>query len=133
MNVHCLLHGVFLLFTYVTSVSASSACQANQTIHRDVAILGGGATGTYAVIYLHDLNQSVALIEKNPKLGGHTNTYVDPRTGQTTDYGVEQYINNKVASDFLTRLRIPFSVRTPTQQNQALFDFSRGAPFHRCI
>lgn len=128
MKLHCLLSTVFFLFIHVTSASASSACQTDETIHRDVAILGGGATGTYAAIQLHDLNQSVALIERKPRLGGHTNTYVDPTTGQTTDYGVEQYINNADARDFLTRLQVPFTVRTPTHQNQALFDFSRGTP-----
>jgi len=44
-----------------------------ETIHRDVCILGGGSSGTYAAIRLsQDLGKSVVVIEKAGRLGGHT-------------------------------------------------------------
>lgn len=54
-------------------------------ITRDVCVLGGGASGTYAAIRLRELGQSVALVEKQDHLGGHTRTYHDPDTGTTID------------------------------------------------
>jgi len=43
---------------------ASTAC-ASQVIQRDVAIIGGGASGAYAAIRLkEDFDQSVVVIEK---------------------------------------------------------------------
>jgi heterodisulfide reductase subunit A-like polyferredoxin len=44
-----------------------------ETIVRDVCILGGGSTGTYAAIRLsQDMGKSVVVIEKTERLGGHT-------------------------------------------------------------
>ena len=41
-----------------------------EVIERDVLIIGGGATGTYAAIRLReDYKKSVLVIEKNDKLG----------------------------------------------------------------
>ncbi|KAL2012551.1 hypothetical protein VTN00DRAFT_76 [Thermoascus crustaceus] len=47
-------------------------------ITRDVCILGGGATGTYAAVCLKDMGQSVAVIERNDRLGGHAETLYLP-------------------------------------------------------
>ena len=50
-------------------------------ITRDVAVIGGGAGGTYSAISLKDKGKSVIVIEKQGRLGGHTETYYDPATG----------------------------------------------------
>ncbi|KAL4862399.1 hypothetical protein BDV12DRAFT_203080 [Aspergillus spectabilis] len=42
---------------------------------RDVAIIGGGASGTYAAFRLWEENRSIILIEREGHLGGHTRTY----------------------------------------------------------
>jgi ribulose 1,5-bisphosphate synthetase/thiazole synthase len=39
-------------------------------LERDVCIVGGGASGTYAAVRLQQLGLSVALIEQKPRLGG---------------------------------------------------------------
>lgn len=39
-------------------------------IEKDVCIIGGGASGTYAAIRLQQMGVDVALIEKEGKLGG---------------------------------------------------------------
>jgi hypothetical protein len=44
------------------------------TQYRDVCIVGGGAAGTAAAIFLTDNNYSVLLVEKEAQLGGHCDT-----------------------------------------------------------
>ncbi len=39
-------------------------------IEKDVCIIGGGASGTYAAIRLQQMGVDVTLIEKEGKLGG---------------------------------------------------------------
>jgi len=46
---------------------------------RDVWVTGGGAAGTYATIRLSDLGKSIAVVDHEDGLGGHTATY--PFTG----------------------------------------------------
>ena len=41
----------------------------------DVCVIGGGAARTYAAIRLRDLNKTVAVVETQDRLGGHTVTY----------------------------------------------------------
>ncbi|POR33755.1 Beta-cyclopiazonate dehydrogenase [Tolypocladium paradoxum] len=100
---------------------------AEHVITRDVAILGGGATGTYAGVYLGDLNQSVVLIEKNDYLGGHTNTYIDPATGTPINFGVQFYHNDSVTQAFHKRLGIPLAGPSASANVSTLFvDFSKS-------
>lgn len=49
----------------------------DNVITRDVAIIGGGATGTYAAMnFLLKQRKSLVVVEKEAVLGGHTNTSV---------------------------------------------------------
>ncbi|KAF2799326.1 FAD/NAD(P)-binding domain-containing protein [Melanomma pulvis-pyrius CBS 109.77] len=76
-------------------------------ITKDVAIIGGGASGTYAAVRLReDFDTSIILIEKKPRLGGHVDTYVLPNNQTTIEYGVQSYIRYKGATDFFTRLGV---------------------------
>ncbi|OJJ32699.1 hypothetical protein ASPWEDRAFT_743519 [Aspergillus wentii DTO 134E9] len=74
------------------------------TITRDVCIIGGGSTGTYAAIQLKDQKQSVVVVEKKDLLGGHTETLYLPN-GQV-DYGVQGFFNNKITTDYFAKLGI---------------------------
>jgi NADPH-dependent 2,4-dienoyl-CoA reductase/sulfur reductase-like enzyme len=60
----------------------------DKVISRDISIVGGGAAGTYAAVRLQDLGKTVLLIEKIDRLGGNTQTYHDPVSKKTIDYGV---------------------------------------------
>jgi NADPH-dependent glutamate synthase beta subunit-like oxidoreductase len=55
-------------------LGASSSTLASPTkgsfLERDVCIIGGGSSGTYAAVRLQQLGKSVALIEQKPRLGG---------------------------------------------------------------
>lgn len=87
-----------------------SQCQPD-TIIRDVAIIGGGSSGTFSAVRLRDQGKSVILIEKEDILGGHTNTYQDPATGVTVDYGVEVFHNQQIVKDYFNRLNVPWAIQ----------------------
>lgn len=90
-------------------------------ITKDVAIIGGGAAGTYAAVRLReDLNTSVVLIEPQNRLGGHVQTYMIPGTNRTIEYGVQSYVPYGRAVEFFKRFGIetaPFVSRRLTTIN----------------
>ncbi|KAA8651009.1 hypothetical protein EYZ11_004300 [Aspergillus tanneri] len=98
-------------------------------ISRDVCIIGGGSTGTYATINLKDRGQTVVVVEKESVLGGHTNTYTDPKTGTKIDYGVRSYSNYSVVRDFFARFDVPLTEYTFDAEHQVFVDFQTGQNF----
>lgn len=72
-------------------------------------MIGGGLAGTYAAIRLRLVNQSVAVIEKSGRLGGHTETYHDPETNIPVDYGVLVFDNLTVVTEYFGRFGIPLT------------------------
>ncbi|GAB1318026.1 Beta-cyclopiazonate dehydrogenase [Madurella fahalii] len=96
-------------------------------ITRDVAIIGGGASGAYAAVRLkEDYGQRIVLIEKAGRLGGHVSTYDDPVTGQPFDFGVQTFNDYGPARAFFERMGVPVGAgaRTPLVSQYA--DFSTG-------
>ena len=80
----------------------------NSTVH-DVLVVGGGSSGTYAAVRLQELGLRVALVEKECRLGGNTNTYHDPATGGTFDYGTQILVNTSTVRSFFASLDIPLA------------------------
>lgn len=99
---------------------------AGNIIRRDVAVIGGGASGTYGAVSLSDMGKSVVLVEKSDRLGGHENSYVDPATGTNVDYGVQAYSNTSVVRDFFARFNIPISAYEPGSATTVYADFKTG-------
>ncbi|KAF2123053.1 hypothetical protein BDV96DRAFT_561900 [Lophiotrema nucula] len=99
----------------------------SNTIERDVAVVGGGASGTYAAVQLHDLNKTIVLIERDDHLSGHVNTYQIPGTNTTIEYGVQSYMRYGNAEAFFKRLGVepgsPYKPRVSTNIN---VDLSTG-------
>jgi hypothetical protein len=129
-----ILSVVFFASLCIQSVSsfpfqydASSFTSAN-TIVRDVAIIGGGASGTHAAISLKNSGKSVIVIEKKARLGGHTETYTDPSTGVAQDYGVVVYHNNTIVRDFFARFDIPLTEPNHNGPVRENYDFTTGKP-----
>ena len=56
----------FFAFLYCCSAFPTT----KDWIEKDVCIIGGGASGTYAAVRLQQLGVDVALVEKQAKLGG---------------------------------------------------------------
>jgi hypothetical protein len=103
-----------------------SSYAGDDTIVRDVAIIGGGSAGCHAAVTFSDLGKSVIVMEKAPLLGGHTNTYVDPGTGSAVDYGVKSFWNLPATTEYLDRLGIPYTTNSPaaTYDSTTHFDFN---------
>lgn len=97
-------------------------------ITRDIAVVGGGASGTYAAIKLLDMGQKVVVVEKEPVLGGHTSIYTDPQTSTKIDYGVQSFSNFSVVRDFFSRFHIPL-VRFSVNVSTIYADFESGELF----
>ncbi|KAH8700753.1 amine oxidase, flavin-containing superfamily [Talaromyces proteolyticus] len=81
-------------------------CATESIITRDVAVIGGGSSGTYAAIRLRDIGQSVVVVERNDRLGGHTHTYTDPVTKGKIDIGVEIWQDWDIVRNFFSRFKI---------------------------
>jgi phytoene dehydrogenase-like protein len=105
----------------------SLAQTSGDTLQRDVVIIGAGSSGSYAAVRLHQMGKSVALVEKANRAGGHTNTYKDPATGQTFDYGTQILVNTTVVTDFFNSLNIPLAPYAP-QATGVATDCKRGVP-----
>ncbi|TPX12283.1 uncharacterized protein E0L32_006930 [Thyridium curvatum] len=90
-------------------VAAAPPNCCTKTIHRDVVVVGGGAAGAHAGVWLRDHGKSVLLIEKNDRLGGHTADYTDPVTGKVINVGVQAWMQYKDAFDFPKRMNVSTS------------------------
>lgn len=100
----------------------------HDTITRNICIIGGGASGTYAAVRLGDMNQSVIVIERKDRLGGNTQTFTDPITGTKADIGVEFWHNTTVVKNFFSRFDVPLApFLFSTQGTVEYIDFTTGA------
>jgi hypothetical protein len=78
-------------------------------IKTDVVVVGGGAAGTYAAIQLKDQHKKVVVIESKARLGGHTETYHDPESGQPIDMGVLLYHDEPIVHEWYARFNLSLS------------------------
>lgn len=56
----------------ISTLATSNSISKNEVLERDVCVIGGGASGTYAAVQLQQMGKSVALIEKQSRLGGQS-------------------------------------------------------------
>lgn len=114
----------FPLFVIVSLFGLhSSATFPTNPITRDVCIIGGGSSGTYAAIRLQQLGHTVAVVEKQSRLGGHVNTYQDPETGATFDFGVIIYENITVVSQYFASLNVTLAPHSDAASSQVYANF----------
>jgi len=109
-------------------LSSRSAFAKTRTIERDVCVIGGGSAGTYTAVGVKDAGRSVVVLERKQRLGGHTETYVDPATGIPTDIGVVVFHNLPLVTDYFARLGTPI-MALPSGSfpgNNVNFDFRTG-------
>ncbi|KAA8649943.1 hypothetical protein EYZ11_001011 [Aspergillus tanneri] len=123
-----------LLWGYSLALTGSDKFDAanyvkDDVIIRDIVIVGGGSTGTFAALSLLDLGQRIVMVEQEPRLGGHTIVYTEPKTGTKIDYGVQSYLNSSVVRDFFGRFKIPLT-RFSLNANATVYaDFETGEVF----
>ena len=119
----------------IGAVAAKSSATLNSAdfppedvIYRDVCIVGGGSTGTYSAVQLTDMGKSVVIVEAENRLGGHTQTYTDPTTNGTIDYGVMVWHQLDIVKKYFARFNVPLSIADTSQPGvmTEYVDFSTG-------
>lgn len=142
MKVSQLEHGLLLLVTQTSAAIGRSPLVSfdvadyapDDVIVRDVAIVGGGASGTFAAVRLQqDLNQSVAVVEQKQVLGGHTETYHDPESSTTIEVGVLAFHDLPLVHDFFARFDIPLTNLPFNLSNFTNVDFRTGQPVSKPV
>jgi hypothetical protein len=99
----------------------------DRIITKQVAIIGGGASGTYASVRLRsDYNASIILIEQRDHLGGHVDTYTIPGTNTTIEYGVQSYIRYGGAAEFFARLGVGITPNVQRRLTSVNVDIETG-------
>jgi hypothetical protein len=81
---------------------ANDADDNNAREYRDVCIIGGGAAGSSAAVFLRDRNYSVIVVEKESNLGGHCDTVPLPQGPPPfnwVDIGVSFWPNTSKLND----------------------------------
>ncbi|EME79484.1 uncharacterized protein MYCFIDRAFT_35024 [Pseudocercospora fijiensis CIRAD86] len=87
------------------SSALSSQQNFDSAICKDIAVIGGGAAGTYAAFRLRqDYNKSIVVIERGGRIGGHVDTFHDSTTNASIEYGVQTYIKYGPAESFFKLL-----------------------------
>ncbi|KAK4500340.1 hypothetical protein PRZ48_008529 [Zasmidium cellare] len=126
MELRSLVTALFALLFWTPQLAASRA--GPEVLHRDVCIIGGGAAGTHAAIRLQQKSKSVTLIEKEALLGGHINTFLDPRTKAAFEYGVAVFNNVSLVRDYFDYLQVPLKSFTGWVPNATAVyaDLARG-------
>ena len=115
-----------------SSYGGPSSSSYSETIDRDVAVIGGGSSGTYAAVRLKQKGKSVVVIEAQDRLGGHTETYKDPATGIPINLGVVVWDNIPVVQTYADSLGVPLSVFNQSLGGggtTAYVDLRTGKPF----
>ncbi|KAK3303880.1 FAD dependent oxidoreductase family protein [Chaetomium strumarium] len=79
-----------LTFSFLAWTSIHTAYASN-VLERDIAIIGGGASGVYAALRLREMNHSFAIVEERDHFGGHVSTYTVPGTETHIDYGAQGF------------------------------------------
>jgi hypothetical protein len=100
---------LYIFYSFLLSGLVAFATASKSVIYRDVLVIGGGSSGTYTAIRLQQEGKSVALVEKEAILGGHTNTYIDPVTGTPIDHGVQAFLNFTVVRDYFQHLGVDYN------------------------
>ncbi|KAK7946908.1 uncharacterized protein PG986_011229 [Apiospora aurea] len=95
-----------LATTIPVAEAAAGLCSKTDSVERDVVVIGGGAAGAHAAVWLRDHGRTVALVEKQDTLGGHTAVYHDPATGTPINVGVQAWMEYKDTFDFVTRMGV---------------------------
>jgi len=112
----------------VTGLLGKNALAHGKDLVRDVAIIGGGAAGTYAALRLRDQGSSVAVIERTGRLGGHAQTFHDPASGAPIDIGVIVFPDNSLVRGYFGRFGQPLITANFAGGQSQYVDFRTGRP-----
>ncbi|KAL3452346.1 FAD/NAD(P)-binding domain-containing protein [Aspergillus insuetus] len=106
------------------SLAVPAAAYGKEEIVTDVCILGGGGTGAYAAAQFISRGRSVAVVEKEDHLGGHSHTlYLD---GGYFEYGVGGYFNLEITRNFFDLVSVPYHNFTAPAASYDFINFETG-------
>lgn len=135
----CLSHSIVLALCLPAALAQTTnwdlkSFSAANTITRDVAVIGGGSAGTFAAIQIKNKGKSVVVVETKPRLGGHTETYTDPKTGRGIDMGVIVWHNISIVTDYFKRFDVPLTIvgsdlSGGPQATEGVYDLKTGKAF----
>ncbi|KAI0478558.1 FAD/NAD(P)-binding domain-containing protein [Xylariaceae sp. FL0804] len=126
MQAGVLLVAVISLVSHGVSASLNTwNFTAENTIERDVVVLGGGSSGTHAAIQVKDAGKTVVVVEKDAALGGHAKTFTTS-SGVRVNYGPSNFQNNTAVWDWFSRFDIPITQYVQPGVGDKYADFSTG-------
>lgn len=108
----------------VFAAARSCGSYESTTISTDVLVIGGGSSGTFGAIQLHDSNKSVIVVERTGKLGGNADTYYHPKG--PVNVGVQIFYDIPVVAEYFARLGVPLITAPTTNTTTINADFSIG-------
>ncbi|KAF4456183.1 hypothetical protein F53441_1668 [Fusarium austroafricanum] len=116
--------------TLASCLASASAAATAKCIDVDVAVIGGGSSGIHAAVNLKDAGAKVAVIEKKDQIGGHAETYVNPKNKVVANIGVAVFEDSKSVNKYFTRLEVPYEKRNlfATAGTSQQYDFKLGFP-----
>lgn len=88
--------------------ASSPVVEASAEVIRDVVIIGGGTTGSFAATWLLDHGLSFAVVERRDTMGGHSQTIYDEE-GHAIEYGNVFFEDTAIARDYFGRYGVDFS------------------------
>ncbi|EXK23458.1 hypothetical protein FOMG_19763, partial [Fusarium oxysporum f. sp. melonis 26406] len=99
-----------------------------RNVHVDVAVIGGGSSGIHVAINLKDAGAAVAVIEKKDQIGGHAETYINPKTKVPANIGVVIFENTNTVHKYLSRLGVAVAKHNPFKATPStkMYDFTLG-------
>lgn len=141
------LNSLVVALGLATLANATPTSAKLETLTYDIAVVGGGASGAYAAARLQQQGIKVVVIEQNGRLGGkslaggdrrllfillkcigHVNTYHDPTSNGTYDYGVQIFSNISVVTNFFRHYDVPLvAVGALGAGTSITVDFDTGA------
>ncbi|KAJ7723823.1 hypothetical protein DFH07DRAFT_946455 [Mycena maculata] len=116
---------LFFLASLLVNVTASLPPDYT-TVSRDVVVIGGGSSGTYAAVNLLAHGRTVAVLEQQGRLGGHVETYIDPATGAPSNIGVIDFYNNSINQAYFSLLGVPTAPVPQTATGEVYLDLATG-------
>lgn len=79
----------------------------HHTMRTDVAVVGGGSSGTYTAVRLKYEGYSVMVVDRKLRLWGHAETYTDPVNNYTIDTGVIVFGQRDIVKHYFKRFDVP--------------------------
>ncbi|KAJ7870999.1 hypothetical protein B0H14DRAFT_2725206 [Mycena olivaceomarginata] len=117
---------LLLLLSYMSVLAHAVLLPSHYTsISRDVVVLGGGSSGTYAAVKLVARGRSVVVLDQKGRLGGHVETYIDAK-GVPHNVGVTVYYNNTINNAYFSLLGVPTGPVAFAPTGRVFLDLATG-------